>query len=187
MGAHLNGTPGGDRWARVLCGQTGWLSEPLYRVDADCSECTHLKMQTLSRKTRKHPAAPKTNHEIHPSPATPTISRRRAMKHVPRVRPHSPASIDPGVVEKGLLQLSQSVKTTHVTHTDRQTNKIMAPCRHPGTSIEVNEARRPHTCSRPCAFEEKKNRKRKHEKIRPTKSTPRNPQQPGDRDHLETA
>ena len=27
----------------------------------------------------------------------------------------------------------------------------------------------------------------KHKKIRPIKNTPRNPQQPGDRDHLETA
>ena len=33
------------------------------------------------------------------------------------------------------------------------------------TSREVNEARRPHTCSRPCAFEEKK--EEKHEKIPP--------------------
>ena len=61
--------------------------------------------------------------------------------------------------------------------TDRQTNLIMAPCTHPGmkrvfafrqktalvaslpgpcliTRREVNEARRHHTCSRPCAFEE---------------------------------
>ena len=35
-------------------------------------------------------------------------------------------------------------------------------------SREVNEARRPHTCSRPCAFEEKK----KSEKKTPEKSTP---------------
>ena len=27
-GSTLNGTPGGDRWARVLGGQIGWLSEP---------------------------------------------------------------------------------------------------------------------------------------------------------------
>ena len=75
------------------------------------------------------------------------------------------------------------------THTDRhrQTNSIMAPCTHPGmkklfflkaknglimkklfslkakngliTSREVNDSRWPHTCSRPCAFEEKKNRR----------------------------
>ena len=88
----------------------------------------------------------------------------------------------------------------------------MAPCTHPGmkrlfclqakkssvaslprpcpiTSREVNEARRPHTCSRPCAFEQKKNEKKrkKDEKIRPTQKTSRSPQQPGDRDHLETA
>ena len=55
-------------------------------------------------------------------------------------------------------------------------------------SREVNEARRPHTCSRPCAFKETKNRKKKnHKKIRPTQDIPRNPQQPGDRVQLETA
>ena len=40
-------------------------------------------------------------------------------KHVPRVRLYSPASIDPELVEIGLVQLSQFVKTTNVTHTDR--------------------------------------------------------------------
>ena len=33
----------------------------------------------------------------------------------------------------------------------------------------------------------KKIGKKKHGKIRPTQNTPRNPQQPGDRDYLETA
>ena len=40
----------------------------------------------------------------------------------------------------------------------------MAPCTHPGTSREVNEARRPHTCSRPCAFEKEKKTSKKNEK-----------------------
>ena len=31
--------------------------------------------------------------------------------------PYSPASVDPGFLEIGLVQLSQSVKTTNVTHT----------------------------------------------------------------------
>ena len=39
-GSTLNGTPCGDRWTRVLCGQIGWLSEALHRVDSDCSGCT---------------------------------------------------------------------------------------------------------------------------------------------------
>ena len=68
--------------------------------------------------TEKKIAPPKTHHEIHSSPVTPTNSRRRAAKYVPRVRPHSPASIDPGFEEIGLVQLSQSVKTTNVTHPD---------------------------------------------------------------------
>ena len=52
------------------------------------------------------------------------------------------------------------------------------------TSREVNEERRPHACNRPCALEAKK--RQKSTKSRRT-NTPRNPQQPGDRDHLETA
>ena len=50
------------------------------------------------------------------------------------------------------------------------------------TSTEVDKARRPHTCSRPCAFEGKKNTKKSA-----ATNTSRNPQQPGERDHLETA
>ena len=53
------------------------------------------------------------------------------------------------------------------------------------TSREVNEAWQPHTCSRPCAFEEKKTKK--NMKSRRTQNTPRNLQKPGDRDHFETA
>ena len=41
--------------------------------------------------------------------------------HVPCVSQYSPASIDTGFVEIGLVQLSQSVKTTNVTHTLTQT------------------------------------------------------------------
>ena len=43
-GSTLNGTPGGDRWAQVLGGQIGWLSEPLHRFDADCSGSTNWRM-----------------------------------------------------------------------------------------------------------------------------------------------
>ena len=54
-GSTLNGTPGGDRWARVLCGQIGWLSEPLHRVDAECSGCTNLKMWLPERHEKIPP------------------------------------------------------------------------------------------------------------------------------------
>ena len=88
--------------------------------------CVRTKTKTDKKNTRKS-APPKTHHEIHSSAATATTSRRSATKHVPRVSPYSPASIDPGFVVIGLVQLSQSVKTTNVTHrqagrqTDRQT------------------------------------------------------------------
>ena len=76
--------------------------------------CAFEEKQT--KKKTRNPAAPKTHHEIHSTLATATTSRRRATKHVPRVSPYLPASMDPGFVEIGLVQLSQSVKTTNVTH-----------------------------------------------------------------------
>ena len=56
-------------------------------------------------KNTKDP--PRPHHDIHSSPATATISRLRATKHVPRVSPSSPAPIDPGFVEIGFVQLSE--------------------------------------------------------------------------------
>ena len=100
--------------------QIGWLSEPLHRVDADCSGCTNLKMQTHGKHTEKKSAPFKTH-----SPATASNSRRHVRKHVTRVSPYCPASIDPGFVEIGLVHLSQSVKTTNVTHTDRHTDRLL--------------------------------------------------------------
>ena len=80
------------------------------------------KKKKTKTKNEKKSAPPKTHHEIHSSPATATTSRRRATKHVPRVSPYSPASIDPGFVEIGLVQLSQLVKTTNVPHTRTDTD-----------------------------------------------------------------
>ena len=118
-----------DRWARVLCGQIDWLSDPLRRVHDSCSETgsTNEFENANSRKARKKFPPPKTHHEIHSRPATATNWRRRAEKHVPRVSPHSPASIDPRFLQIGLVQLSQSIKTasstSHTrTHTCRQIN-----------------------------------------------------------------
>ena len=58
-------------------------------------------------------------------PVDRATSRWRVTKHVPRASPYSPASIDPGFVEIGLVQLSRSVKMTNVTHThtDRHTDR----------------------------------------------------------------
>ena len=80
------------------------------------------KKKKYNRKnTEKKSAPPKTHREIHSSPAIASNSRRHARKHVTRVSPHCPASIDPGFVEIGLVQLSQSAKTTNVTHTLTET------------------------------------------------------------------
>ena len=64
----------------------------------------------------------------------------------------------------------------------------MAPCTHPGTSREVNEARGDHILAAGRVRSKKKKiEKKKHGKTRPTQNTPRNPQQPGDGVQLETA
>ena len=64
------------------------------------------KTNTEKKNTGKKSAPPKIHHEIHSRPATASNSRPHARKHVPRVSPYSPASIDPGFVEIGLSQLS---------------------------------------------------------------------------------
>ena len=51
----LNGTPGGDRWARVFGEQIGWLLEPLHRFHADCSGSRNLKMQTNGKHEKSRP------------------------------------------------------------------------------------------------------------------------------------
>ena len=67
------------------------------------------------------------------------------------------------------LAISKNDECYTYRQTDRQTNKIMAPCTHPGTGREVNEASRPHTCGRPCAPEENKPKKAKSSR---TSNTP---------------
>ena len=64
--------------------------------------------------------------------------------------------------------------------------KALVACLIPNRA--VNEARRPHTCSRPCAFEKTLTKtKPPPTRSRRTKNTPRNPQHPGDRIRLQTA
>ena len=83
--------------------------------------CVRRKKPEKNKENKSAP--PKTHHEIHSSPTTASNSRRYARKHVPRVSPYSRASIDPGFVEIGLVQLSQSVlKSTNVTHADLLNN-----------------------------------------------------------------
>ena len=81
------------------------------------------KKESPKKNNTKKSTPPKTHHDIHSSPATATTSRRRETKHVPRISPYSFASIFSGLVEIGLVQLSQSVKTTNVTRTHRQTDR----------------------------------------------------------------
>ena len=177
-----------------------------------CSKpCAFEEKKTY--KKHENPAAPTTHHEIHSSPATATTSRRRVTKHVPHVSLHSPTSTYPGFVEIGLVQLSQSVKTTNVTHThtdtqtDRQTNGTMYAPRYEEAFLTIKTNGQVASLRRPCSITgrdksgkassylqqavcvRRKNRKTKkpkntRNKPRRTENLPRNPQQPGDRDHL---
>ena len=125
-----HGSPAAGGVLTRACDNIGVLQGPL--LDTEVNEArrphTYSRPCTFEEKQnepppRRNPAAPKTHHEIQSSPAIATTSRRRATKHVPRVSPYSPAPIDPGFVESGLVQLSQSVKTTmlHIfTQTGRQ-------------------------------------------------------------------
>ena len=61
-----------------------------------------VRSKKKTKKKTRNPSPSITHHEIHSSPATATTSRRRAIKHVPRASPYSPASIDPGFVEVSL-------------------------------------------------------------------------------------
>ena len=64
------------------------------RRPRNCSRpCAFEEKKEPKKQNTKNSAPPKTHHESHSSPATTTASRRHVMKHVPRVRPHSPASI----------------------------------------------------------------------------------------------
>ena len=70
----------------------------------------------------KYTAAPPTNPQ---QPCDHGHLETACDEHVPRVSPCPPASIDPGFVKIGLVQLSQSIKKTNVAHTrqaGRQTN-----------------------------------------------------------------
>ena len=83
------------------------------------------KTNRRKKNTEESAPPPKTYHDIYSSPATASNSRRHARKHVTRVSSYCPAYIDPGFVEMGLVQLSQSVKTTNVAHTLRHTDRLI--------------------------------------------------------------
>ena len=78
------------------------------------------RVRSRKKKRKKNPkksAPPKTHFEIHSSPATATTSKRPTRKHVPRVSPYVPASIDPGFVEIGHVQLTISKNDECYTYT----------------------------------------------------------------------
>ena len=138
-----------------------------------CVRRKNLKQNTKSRRTQNTPRNPQQpGDRDHLKTACdetrPTRSPTLVRFHRSRVCGNRPRTA---------LAISKNHESYTYTQTD---DSIMAPCTLSGTSREVNEARRPHTCSRPCAFEEKKTKPAKHEKSRPTQDTPPNLQQSGE-------
>ena len=82
------------------------------------------KKNIRKKKITEKSAPPKTHHEIHSSPATACNSRRHAIKHVPRVSPYSPDSIDPGFVTRTALAISQNDECYTHTHTHIPTDEL---------------------------------------------------------------
>ena len=77
--------------------------------------CVRRKKKSKKKITEKS-APPKTHNES--TAARPPRATRDDMCWITsHALAHTPDSIDPGFVEIGLAQLSQSVKTTNVTHT----------------------------------------------------------------------
>ena len=82
------------------------------------------------KKTRKNPPHPNTPR----IPQQPTdhdhLETARDETRPTRYSPYSPASIDFGFVEIGLVQLSQSEKKTNVPHTLTDTQIVRRPDGH---------------------------------------------------------
>ena len=62
----INSTPDGDRWARVLGGRIGWLSEPLHLVDADCCQGLSAIGRALVHENWKKMWLPQKQEKIPP-------------------------------------------------------------------------------------------------------------------------
>ena len=82
----LNGTAGWDRWARVIGGQIGWLSEPLHRFEADCSGSRKFKMQTHGKHEKIPPHGKHTTKST--SAQRPRPPRDRPPRNAPRTFAH---------------------------------------------------------------------------------------------------
>ena len=139
------------------------LGAPFLRFESGCSGSTNECENANSWKKRKNSDPPTT---------------------------YSPAKIDPGFVKIIIVQLSPSVKATNsMSHIYAQTNQTRAPCTHPGTSSEVNDARGGIMLAAGRVRSKKRNEYKKQGKIRHhTRNTLQNPQQqPGDRVQPETA
>ena len=120
----LNGTPGGDRWAQVLGGKIGWLSEPLHRLDADWwSGSTNLKMQTHGKHEKIPPHRKDTT--------TPTSAQRPRPPRDGAQKPTSHAL--PMLARFHRSRVCGNRPRTAALHTHTHTDGlIMAPCTHPG-------------------------------------------------------
>ena len=87
-GSTLNGTPGGDRWAQVLGGQIGWLSDLLRRVHAGCSGTgsTNEFENANSRKKHGKKIRPTQNTPRKPQPPADRVQLETACEETRHTR-----------------------------------------------------------------------------------------------------
>ena len=127
-GSIINGTPGVDRWARVLGGRefsvgrlagcrSPFIESTLTALGLSQPEvvCTNLKIHANSWKTR-NATAPQTHHDIPPNPKHTTISHRTP--NTPR-NPQQPGDRDH--LETACDETTGQNDECY-TYTDRQTN-----------------------------------------------------------------
>ena len=119
--------------------------------------CVRRKTRkTKKQKIPRKSAPSKTHHEIHTSSPTATTSRRRATSVVGTLcAPRYEEAFFAHRQKMAPLRMKRLFCPIGKTRTS--VASLPRPCLI--TSREVNEARRTHTCSRPCAFEEKKREK----------------------------
>ena len=143
-----------------------------------------IRRKKWRKKKTKKSTPPGTHHESRSSPANATTSRRRAKKRPTRsptfVRFHRCRVCGNRPRTAVAISKNKLFNVTHIPTDNLNTGTMYAPRyddtfwpkgkRCPVSSLprpflitsrDVNEARRPHTCCRPCAFEEQKSNKTK--------------------------
>lgn len=126
---------------------------------------TRAHQKQTEKSNKQYIAASRTQHQNNSIKADTANSRRRATRQAPRISSGAHASAGHAFVDVDPVQPSKPGRySCDRQYTYGHTGRLLEACTHPGTkrliflqakhglntSREVNEARRPHTCSKPC-------------------------------------